>query len=127
MDSKPLISLLLIKMTFKNLKYRIYNLPYRIRRSIRHFWQRRTRGFDDSELWNLDDTFARWILPRLKAFRATTPSHPHYVSYEEWLQILDDMIYAFETYIDTEYLFETDERTERGMNYFIKYIGHLWI
>jgi hypothetical protein len=29
--------------------------------------QRRTRGFDDRELWSLDITLARWLLPRLTA------------------------------------------------------------
>lgn len=39
------------------------------RREITFFWQRRTRGFDDSELWSLDHTFIKYMLPRLKAFR----------------------------------------------------------
>ena len=30
--------------------------------------QRKERGFDDTELWNLDVTFARLMLPRLRAF-----------------------------------------------------------
>ena len=40
-----------------------------IKRPIKHFIQRRKRGFDDSELWSLDYTIAEFIYPRLKAFR----------------------------------------------------------
>lgn len=31
--------------------------------------QRKSLGFDDTELWNLDIVFARFMLPRLIAFR----------------------------------------------------------
>lgn len=37
-------------------------------RRLRWFIQRRRRGFDDRELWGLDFTIAKFILPRLKAF-----------------------------------------------------------
>jgi len=30
--------------------------------------ERKTRGFDDTELWSLGDTIVEFILPRLKAF-----------------------------------------------------------
>ena len=37
-------------------------------RRIRWFIQRRRRGFDDRELWSLNDTITRFVYPRLKAF-----------------------------------------------------------
>lgn len=40
-----------------------------IRRSLKHWWQRRTRGWDDTELWSIDYSLARWMVPRLAAFR----------------------------------------------------------
>lgn len=30
--------------------------------------QRKVRGFDDTEMWNLDVTIARFLVPRLEAF-----------------------------------------------------------
>jgi hypothetical protein len=35
--------------------------------------QRDERGFDDTELWNLDVTMAKFILPRLAAFHKQSP------------------------------------------------------
>ena len=40
-------------------------------RRLRWFIQRRKRGFDDRELWGLDHTIAKFIYPRIKAFRET--------------------------------------------------------
>lgn len=39
-----------------------------LRRHLRWWWQRRTRGFDDRTLWNLDTELYRWFAPRLRAF-----------------------------------------------------------
>jgi len=43
--------------------------PYMIKRRLKWFWQKRTRGFDDRELWSLEYTIAKYILPRLIAFK----------------------------------------------------------
>ena len=40
-----------------------------VKRPIKFFIQRRKRGFDDSELWELQHRIAEFIYPRLKAFR----------------------------------------------------------
>jgi hypothetical protein len=50
------------------------NYFQKIKRTLKFFWQRRTRGFDDSETWNLDHRIAEFILPRLKLFREMSPS-----------------------------------------------------
>jgi len=87
-------------------------LPYRIKRRVKFFWQRRFRGFDDGELWNLDHRITEFILPRLKAYRDLPPmGYPGPapgedeqlpegikggVTYEQWLETLDKMIEAME-------------------------------
>lgn len=38
------------------------------KRHLRWWWQRRTRGFDERILWNLDTELYRWLAPRLRAF-----------------------------------------------------------
>lgn len=57
-----------------------------------------TRGFSDKDLWNLDQVLAPYIAKRLKAFRKHSKySHPSSLeSIEEWGEVLDSMIYAFE-------------------------------
>ncbi len=94
------------------------------------FFQRRLRGFDDSELWSLDDTILRFILPRLKRFRIKArmgwpgpeaifdirhedfqglpPEEQRDIddrSLEEWDQVLDKMIRALELQIEYSGLF----------------------
>lgn len=77
--------------------------------------QRLERGFDNSELWNLDSTIVKFILPRLKAFREIAYSTPGSLAYEfeqkgysneeankladkAWEEILDKIEWAFENY-----------------------------
>lgn len=63
------------------------------------------RGFDDTELWNLDHTILRFIQPRLKAFAKGAPmrGYPGNLNnQEEWLHILDEMIFAVDWYLDED-------------------------
>ncbi len=70
--------------------------PGALRQKVVHFFQRRRRGFDDSELWSLDDTILRFILPRLKRFRAAGragwpgPEAIFDIDYEEYQKLSDD-------------------------------------
>lgn len=58
--------------------------------------QRLSRGFDDTELWNLDDTVSRFILPRLKALREKEMLPPTGMTMPQWQVLVDKMITAFE-------------------------------
>lgn len=40
-----------------------------IKRNIKHWWQRRTRGWSDDECWNLDWEFIKWINSRFKKYK----------------------------------------------------------
>lgn len=54
------------------------------RRHFRWWWQRRTRGFDDRELWSLDYTILEFIRPRIKAFaKAKKTGFPSNLLYGE--------------------------------------------
>lgn len=68
----------------------------RIRRRLRFLWQKVTRGFSDDELWNLDVTIARFVLPRLRRFRARTHGYPGGMTEEEWDDKLREMVWAFD-------------------------------
>lgn len=71
-----------IKDILKNLKWKI---------------QKIFRGYSDIEMWNLDDTISKWIVPKLKIFKSITQGSPAYLdSFEEWQNMLDEMIFGFE-------------------------------
>lgn len=96
--------------------------------------QRLERGFDDSELWSLDCTIAKFIAPRLKAFKETAAKigdHPGDVSEQEWQKILGEMVEGFEIY--PEHFNWVEEEAERNwkkvdkaMSHFHKYFFALW-
>lgn len=65
------------------------------------YWkaQRDERGFDDTELWNLDSTVVDFVLPRLKAYREQTEVFPvKYSDLDEWRAVLDEIIEGLELY-----------------------------
>lgn len=93
--------------------------------------QRIERGFDDSELWSLDYTIARFVYPRLKAFSEDIYTTPPGLSVEEWKEKLDKMARAFELTINDDW--ETSEEYEKqdneikeGLNLFCEYFQALW-
>ena len=94
--------------------------------------QRLTRGFDDRELWCLDSTIAKYTLPRLRLFVASTGgSHPANITSKKWQIILDDMLFAIEWAASEERYSDFDEerlkRVTKGLNYFGKYFLALWM
>ncbi|MGM8331755.1 hypothetical protein [Clostridium perfringens] len=89
----------------------------------------------DSELWSLDTTLAKYILPRLEKYRnMERMSYPSKLSgEEEWNDILDKMIYAFKYVLERDnFYFDYDTEKERiekykeGMNLFAEYFMDLW-
>ena len=93
--------------------------------------QRKKRGFDDTEIWNLDYVIAAFILPRLKRFRKKTYSYPtNLKSLKEWKKKLKKMIIAFELLLKKEN-YELNEKEQKqlkkGLKLFTKYFTHLWI
>lgn len=93
--------------------------------------QRKVRGFDDTETWSLRDTFAAYVLPRLRRFREIEVSYPgSFESREEWNAVLDKMIFAFNL-VERENQGEELTRKEwqkyaQGMNLFAKWYMALW-
>ena len=85
--------------------YRIwkeYLCPSAIKRTVKHFFQRRIRGFDDSETWDLDDEFYRWIYPRLKRFTEITMAYPmSYDNCKAWQKELNKRVKQLEIILNT--------------------------
>ena len=84
--------------------------------------QRLERGFDDTELWNLDMTILKFILPRLKLFKEKTGNYPPELkSAEEWDACIDKMIKSIESILTDS--FDADFE---GFELFKKYFLDLW-
>jgi hypothetical protein len=86
-------------------------------------------GFSRGDLWNLDQSIAAYVLPRLRVFREIEGDNYE----EDALQELDDMIFAFEQTekggwdIDFRLSEEERERVKRGYRAFAEKIHTLWI
>lgn len=93
--------------------------------------QRLKRGFDDTELYNLDTTVARFLAPRLRALRESTCSYPSGITMRTWKSYLKKMETAFELYADK---FNWSARKEKGnirkvdegLSLFHAYFYDLW-
>lgn len=99
-------------------------------RTIKFFFQRIFRGWDDSETWSLDVSLARAILPRLKHFKKLNKAYPVELTFDSWNAILDEMIYSFEFISSERYYQSSDheerERAARGFELFCKHYRSLW-
>lgn len=99
----------------------------KIRRTIKFFLQRLIRGWDDSETWNLDFTFAKYILPRLIEFKKLSNGIPYPYSKEEWGIVLDKMIFSFQYIVaERETTKENHETIQEGIDLFAKNFQSLW-
>ena len=119
-----------------------YLNPRVLRRHLKYFYQRITRGFSDKECWELDRTIAKYIVPRLKVLKNLDNVHPiEFNSVYEWKKAIDKMIWSFEfvltDYGSNEYDFKNTQkwklkqslkmrRYKEGMELFIKHYNSLW-
>ena len=49
----------------------------------------------NKELWDLYFTLAKYILPRLIRFKQCVSCHPPDITFEQYLEVLDKMIWSF--------------------------------
>lgn len=113
-----------------------------MKRRLKWFWQRLTRGWDDREVWNLDHTFAEWIVPRLELLKKTKHGIPQscfpnrdfdYIEDEfsfanlAWEKVMDDMIAGFrrKAHSDGDVEFGKDAY-DRAKGLFAKHLDDLW-
>ena len=86
--------------------------------------QRAERGFDDTELWNLNTTICQFIIPRLEEFKKQTFAYPPNITFEEWISIIDKMLDFFKRYCDDD--IDVDARKDEGFKLFCEYFEFLW-
>ena len=66
-------------------------------------------GISPDELWNMDVTLAHFLLPRIKEFRKIAIGIPGGLNnLEEWHEIIDKMIVAFEIIADEDEYYATN-------------------
>jgi len=124
----------------------------RIKKQVKWFIQRRTRGFDDRELWDLGDTIAKFIIPRLEAFRDIEKSFsPDFnqdsftawktgrVDGDElsvWFAVVDKMLQSFQMVLENDFFNDDGHQitvnkskvqyAREGLCLFSSYFQHLW-
>lgn len=105
----------------------------------RYLWskQRKERGFDDRELWSLDHTIAKFVLPRLIAFKEVRFGYPGNLDKEKWDKILDQIIYAMravnDEWSEKEIVHSSATKlkkhfrdVDKGIKLFGEYFRYLW-
>lgn len=106
------------------------NSPYSLAHSMPNdsrqaAWQEQfaTHGFDNTELWNLDMSIAKFIRPRLERFLELTPT----AFTDDELADLQTILKAFEL-IEKEALFDAEqgEIAEKGIKLLPQYFFRLW-
>lgn len=99
-------------------------------RRIRFWWQRRTRGWDDSETWNLDQQLATWLAPRLDRFRQIANGFPYGTTEESWDAELEEMCWAAKWYAENAYDHggdsEARKRALAGLRQIVDNLSTLW-
>jgi hypothetical protein len=106
-----------------------------ILRKIKWFFQRFFRGWDDTELWDLDIMIADFVLPRLKKYKTIRNTYVEELGEKGWNEALDKMIFSFEhivrddwemSGISTAEIIKTHEQIQEGLELFGKYFRSLW-
>jgi len=82
-----------LKNIFKDLEgaslgYRLRHIRY----ELKYAWQRVWRGYDDSMVFDMNDTFIELYREILKDFKENLHGYPGTMTEEEWNDILDEMI-----------------------------------
>lgn len=85
-----------------------------LKRSIKYWFQRRTRGWSDGETWNLDCEFIKWVNSRFKKYKEKASKivdlefHRFEYDGKEYtqLELIDKVIKLSNEYIDTNLLSE---------------------
>lgn len=122
-----------IELFFLGNKRKIKNTYYQ----IKYGFQRMFRGYDDAEVFDLFDGFLIKYKKILKDFRKCGNSYPFELgSYDEWANVLDEMINHFELsdafndyYKDMKYI-EAEpiayQHANKALEMFTKYFWDLW-
>lgn len=101
------------------------------KRAAEYEQERSRTGVSPDETWSLDSALARFMVPRLKAFRKHASGHPVcFKSTDAWLRAVRKMEMAFKLIIEEgegKVLNEKQNRQEEeGLDLFRKHMRSLW-
>lgn len=94
--------------------------------------QREERGWDDTELFGLDHTIAKFLADRLYRFAEFTVSTPFPLTHEEWKVIIitiADGMALYTNLSDWEYTMEAEEnyaKVDKAKALFVEWFEALW-
>lgn len=100
-------------------------------RALKFWWQRRTRGWDDSDTWSLDYTCAKWLLPRFRRYRELQKEYfgdIETIPENNWKEAYDKIDFALSRVADDsdyDYL-EDGEKVKEGLELLGKYFESMW-
>ena len=107
-----------------------------IKRNIKFWCQRRTRGWSDDECWNLDFEFVKWINSRFKQYKkgASKVVDLEYRVYKykkkkyTQLELIDRVIQLSDKLINGDYYFrESNEEVDEILDIFkLVYLSMWW-
>lgn len=80
-------------------------------RELKFFKQKITRGFSDKQLWNLDVTLAKFLLPRFKRYLKITKNVIDFN--QQTIKEFDEILWMLETVSAKKYWSCTIEETTR--------------
>jgi len=139
---------------------KIIDWPMDFYRDVKWFIQRGRRGYSDRDRWDIDFYLTSIIVPMVKNLKENHSSVPTWTkekseeeAEKEWNDILDDIIFAWETnnkILETDWIYVTKnnrkrlenafknrkdmhvmtkeecERYRKGMRLFTKHLNGLW-
>ena len=91
--------------------------------------QREENGFDDTETWHLDKTFALFIIPRLKRFIKVNNGFPNGETYESYIEKLKFIVKSFEEYYyeeDNDSSLEIEKERLQNAKNAVNTLSQLW-
>lgn len=98
------------------------------KRIPRYQQQIEERGWDDTQLWQLDKTIIRFALPRIKRLKEIQHGFPGNLTENEWDDTIDAMVAEMELYLADESLDSSTFHSLFGdkLPLFKQYFHQLW-
>lgn len=104
-------------------------LPRDDKRHPKYKKQRAERGFDGTELWNLDTTFAKFMAPRLRAFAEEMVCHPNGTTETEWAETIEKIALGLDLMVTDDYFLMTKQQqrqVDTALKLFAQNIRGMW-
>lgn len=89
---------------------------------LKFAWQRATRGYDDTFMWEMDAYLEHYFLPAIKEFCKRETED------ERFKKVYDEMLKKIKEFeeMDIEDYYKIDNARDKMWEYFGKNIGYFW-